>query len=76
MHVMGLQPPLPLAIGCPVKESHGHFPLCLPRADTDASGGDAITKGFIRGKKYERDGAVVRDACSMLQPQLSAVSMD
>lgn len=57
------------------RRAMARFSLCLPRADTDASGGDAITKGFIRGKKCERDGAVVRDACSMHQPRLSAVSI-
>lgn len=40
-----------LPIGHLQRKALARFSLCLPGADTDASGGDAITKGFIREKK-------------------------
>ena len=74
-------PPFPLATCCPGEEICDQVVPPVPTpwllgADTDASGGAAITKGFIRERKCDRDGAVGRDACSMLQPLLSAGFVD
>lgn len=48
MCLMRLPPASPLVSSAQWRRASARFPPCLPGADTDASGGDAITKGFNR----------------------------